>query len=136
MFLQSILYSSSFVGTLKNEIPRAALELCQLEIKQFSPEILKFSTKHKDNPFILNCFMVLPSFMLIFHASSRRLSSNNFWNSRYKEKKAGSARVFRLSFRFLWLWLNLYVHLYYPWSISIVKDRRFAEKGRPRLWRS
>ena len=47
LFLQFILYSSSFVGTLKNEIPGAALELCQLKLKQFSPEILKFSTKHE-----------------------------------------------------------------------------------------
>ena len=39
--------SSSFVGTLKNEIPGAALELCQLQLKQFSPEIFKFSTKHE-----------------------------------------------------------------------------------------
>ena len=29
-----ILYSSSFVVTLKNEIPGAALELCQLKLKQ------------------------------------------------------------------------------------------------------
>ena len=42
-----ILYPSSFVGTLKNEIPGAALELCQLKLKQFSPDILKFSTKHE-----------------------------------------------------------------------------------------
>ena len=47
LFLQFILYSSSFVGTLKNEIPGAALELCQLKLKQFSPDILKFSTKHE-----------------------------------------------------------------------------------------
>ena len=46
-FLQFILYLSSFVGTLKNEIPGAALELCQLKLKQFSPDILKFSTKHE-----------------------------------------------------------------------------------------
>ena len=42
-----ILYPSSVVGTLKNEIPGAALELCQLKLKQFSPEILKFSRKHE-----------------------------------------------------------------------------------------
>ena len=47
LFLQFILHSSSFVGTLKNEIPGAALELCQLKLKQFSPEILKFSTKYE-----------------------------------------------------------------------------------------
>ena len=41
LFLQFILNSSSFVGTLKNEIPGAALELCQLKTKQFSPNILK-----------------------------------------------------------------------------------------------
>ena len=56
LFLQFMLYSSSFVGTLvKNEIPEAALELCQLNIKQLSPDILKFKTKHEDNqdnPFI------------------------------------------------------------------------------------
>ena len=99
-----ILYPSSFVGTLKNEIPGAALELCQLKIKQFSPGILKFSTKCKCNPFTLTCYMVPHTFLFIFHAGSRRLGSNNFRNSSYKEKTAGSARVSRLSFRFLWLW--------------------------------
>ena len=73
LFLQFILYSSSFVGTLKNEIPGAALELCQLKIKQFSPGILKFSTKHEDNPFTLNCYMVPCTFLFILHAGSRRL---------------------------------------------------------------
>ena len=59
LFLQFMLYSSSFVGTLvKNEIPEAALELCQLNIKQLSPDILKFRTKHEDNPFTLNCSVV------------------------------------------------------------------------------
>ena len=106
LFLQFILYSSSFVGTLKNEIPGAALELCQLKIKQFSPDILKFSTKHEENPFTLNCFMVPRSFLFILHAGSCRLGTNNFWNSSYKEKTARSARVSRLSFRFLWLCLN------------------------------
>ena len=107
-FLQFILYSSSFVGTLvKNEIPEAALELCQLNINQLSPDILKFRTKHEDNQdnrFTLNCFVVSRSFLFIFNAGSRRLGSNNFRNSSYKEKTAGSARVSRLSFRFLWLW--------------------------------
>ena len=51
LFLQFVQYSLSFAGTPKNEIPGAALELCQLKIKQFSPGILKFSTKHEDNPF-------------------------------------------------------------------------------------
>ena len=96
-----ILHSSSFVGTLKNEIPGAALELCQLKLKQFSPDILKFSTKHEDNPFTLNCFMVPRTCLFIFDAGSRRLGSNNFRNSSYKEKTAGSVRVSRLSFRFL-----------------------------------
>ena len=57
LFLQFMLYSSSFVGTLKNEIPGAALELCQLKIKQFSPDILKSSPKHEENPYTLNCYM-------------------------------------------------------------------------------
>ena len=72
LFLQFMLYSSSFVGTLvKNEIPEAALELCQLNIKQLSPDILKFKTKHgdnQDNHFTLNCFVVCRSFLFIFHA--------------------------------------------------------------------
>ena len=100
LFLQFILYSSSFVGTLKNEILGAALELCQLKIKQLSPDILKFRTKHEDNPFTLNCFMVPRSFLFIFHEDSRELGSNNFRNSSYQEKTAGLARVSRLSFRF------------------------------------
>ena len=79
LFLQFMLYSSSFVGTLKNEIPEAALELCQLKIKQFSPDILKFSTMHEDN-----CFMVPRTCLFIFHVGSRRLGSNNFRKSSYK----------------------------------------------------
>ena len=69
LFLQFMLYSSSFVGTLKNEIPEAALELCQLKIKQLSPDILKFRTKpedNQDNPFTLNCCVVPRSFLFIF----------------------------------------------------------------------
>ena len=66
LFLQFVQYSSSFVGTPKNEIPGAALELCQLKIKQFSPEILKFSSKHEDNPFTLNYYMVPRTFCLYF----------------------------------------------------------------------
>ena len=104
LFLYFMLHSSSFVGTLKNEIPEAALELCQLKIKQLSPDILKFRTKHEDNqdnPFTLNCFVVSRSFLFTFHAGSRGLGSTNFRNSSCKEKTAGSARVSKLSFRFL-----------------------------------
>ena len=72
-FLQFMLYSSSFVGTLKNEIPEAALELCQLKIKQFSPDILKFRTKYEANPFTLNCSVVPHRFLFVFHAGSRGL---------------------------------------------------------------
>ena len=86
---------------VKNEIPGAALELFQLKLKQFSPDILKFSTKHEDNPFTLNCFMVPRTCLFIFDVGSRRLGSNNFRNSSYKEKTVGSARVSRLSFGFL-----------------------------------
>ena len=50
--------------------------------------------------------MVLRSFLFVFHAGSRGLGSNNSRNSSYKEKTAGSARVSRLSFRFLWLWCS------------------------------
>ena len=90
LLLQFVQYSPSFAGTPKNEIPGAALKLCQLKIKQFSPDILKFSTKHKDIPFTLNYSMVLRTFLFIFHAGLRRLGSNNFRNSSYKEKTAGS----------------------------------------------
>ena len=95
--LQFILYSSSFVVSLENEIPGAALEPCQLKSKQFSPDILKFSTKHKDNPFTLNYSEVPCTFVFIFHAGSDILGSNSFWNSTYKEKMLSSARVSRLS---------------------------------------
>ena len=101
LFLQFVLYSSSFVGTLKNEIPEAALELCHMKIKQLSPDILKFRTKHKDNLFTLICSVVSRIYFFIFHSGSRRLGSNNFRNSSYTEKMAASARVSRLSFRFL-----------------------------------
>ena len=117
LFLQFVLYSSSFSGALKNEIPRAALKLCQLKNKQFSPGILKFSTKHEYNSFTWNYSMVLRTFLFIFHAGSRRLGSKNFRNSSYKEKTAGSARVSRLSFRFLWLCISL-LGLRSPWLLQ------------------
>ena len=100
LFLQFILSPPFVVGTLKNETPGAALEPCQLKIKQLSPEILKFSTKHKYNPFAFNCSLV-PRTFFIFHAVSHRLGSNNFQDSSYKEKTAGSVRISRLSFRIL-----------------------------------
>ena len=101
LFLQFVQYLLFFAGTPQNEIPGAALELCQLKVKQFSPDILKFSPKHEENPFTLNCSMVSRTLLLLFHAGSRRLDSNNFRNSSYKEKTAASTRVSRLSFRFL-----------------------------------
>ena len=104
LFLRFMLYSF-YVHILcwcsKNEILEAALELCQLKIKQLSPNILKFRTKHEHNPFTFNCSVVSRSFLFVFHAGSRGLGSNNSRNSSYKEKTAGSARVSRLSFRFL-----------------------------------
>ena len=100
LFLQFILYSSSFAGTLKIEIPGAALELCQLKLKQFSPDILIFSTKHEDNPFTSNYLMVPRVCLFIFDTGLHRLGSNNFQNSSYKVRHS-SARVSRLSFRFL-----------------------------------
>ena len=66
LFLQCIQHSLSFAGTPKIEIPGAALELRQLKIKQFSPDIPKFSTKHEDNPFTLNCCMVTRTLCLYF----------------------------------------------------------------------
>ena len=96
LFLQFMLYSSFFVGVLKNEIPTAALELWQLKIKQLSPDILKFRTKHEDNPFTFNCYVVSRSFLFVFHAGLHGLGSNNSRTSSYKEKTG----------RFLWLCCN------------------------------
>ena len=51
LFLQFMLYSSSFVGAVENENPDAGLKLYQLKIKQLSSDILKLRTRHEDNPF-------------------------------------------------------------------------------------
>ena len=107
LLLQFILYSSSFVVTLKNEILGAALELCQLKLKQFSPYILKFSTKHEDNPFTLNCFMVPRTCLFIFDAGSRRLGSNNFRSSIYKKRNGRFGPCFQTIFPFLMTMVNL-----------------------------
>ena len=88
-----MLYSSSFVGTLKNETPETALELCQLKVKQLSPDILKSRTKYEDNPFTLNGSVLPRSFLFVSRAGSRGLGSNNSQNSSYKEKSAGLDRV-------------------------------------------
>ena len=104
LFLLFVLYSSLFVGTTLNyEILGAALELRQLKIEYFSPGILKCKTKHEKNPFTLNCSTILCTFLFIFHAGSRGMGSKNIRNSSYKANTAGSARVSRLSFLFLWL---------------------------------
>ena len=128
LFLQFMLYSSSFVSIpIKNVVPEASVELCQLKIRQLSPDILKFRTKHEDaqeNPFILNCSVVPRSFLFIFHTGSRGLGSNNFWNSSYKEKTTGSSHVSRLSFRFLWLCFciqNLYKIFVYKMYMTFDK---------------
>ena len=55
--------SSSSFGALKREIQETALELYQLKIKQLSPDILKFRTKHEHNPF--NCSVVSRSFSFV-----------------------------------------------------------------------
>ena len=101
LFLQFILHFSSFVGTVENNIPGAALEPCQLEIKQLSPGILKFSTEHRDNPFTLNCSMVPRTFLFTFHAGSRRLVSNNFRNSSYEKNPGQFGPCFQTIFPFL-----------------------------------
>ena len=100
LLLQFVLYLPSFVGTLKNEIAGAAPELWQLKIEQFSPGILKFGTKHKDNPLTLNFSKVSHTFLFIFHAGWCALGSKNFQNSSYREKMTSSAHVSRLSFHF------------------------------------
>ena len=92
LFLQFVLYLSSFVGTKKNEIPGAVLEPCQIKVKQLSPDILKFSTKHKDNPFTLNCSMFPCTFCLYFMQACVDWVLI-FWSSSYKEKMAGLAHV-------------------------------------------
>ena len=71
LFLQFMLYSSSFVGTLKNEIPGTSPEFCQLKIKEALTRHSQIRTKHEDNPFIFNCSMVPRSFLFIFHAGLR-----------------------------------------------------------------
>ena len=66
--------------SIKNEIPEAAMELCQLKIKQLPPDILKLRTKHEENLFTLICSVVSGSFLFIFYSGLRELGSNNFRN--------------------------------------------------------
>ena len=86
LFLEFLLYSLSFIGTLKNEILGAVLELCQLQIEHFSTGILKFSSKHEDNPFTLNCSTFSHTLSFIFHAGLCGLGSKNFGTQVTKKK--------------------------------------------------
>ena len=52
----------------------------------------------------------------MFHADSRGLVSKNFRGSSYQKKTTGSARVSRLSLRFLWL---------LPMHLNILADHNF-----------
>ena len=63
-------------------------------------KILKFTTKHEDNPFTLNCFMVPRTCLFIFDAGSRRLGSN-FRNSSCKNKNGRFGPCFQTNFPFL-----------------------------------
>ena len=113
LFLQFMLYLFSFVGTL---------DLCKIKIKQLSPDILKFMTKHKDNPFTLNCSVVSRSFSFVFHVGSDGLDSNNSRKASYKEKPGGLALVSRLSFRFLRLWYcqDLYCNFFFRNNLLLI----------------
>ena len=107
LFLQFVQYLSSFVDSPKNVIPGAALELCKLKIKQLSPDILKFSTKHKNNPFTLNWYMVPCTFLFIFHAGLCRMGSNNFQSSCYGKK------------RLVWTVFLDYFSVFYDYGLNI-----------------
>ena len=65
----SLILSSFFVGILRNEIAGCALEKQQLNIEQFSPDILKFGIKHLVNSLTLNCKKFPALFILIFHVA-------------------------------------------------------------------
>ena len=85
-------------------IPEAALELCQLNISQLSPDILKFRTKredYQDNPFTLTILWFLAAFYLYLMQARVDWVQIIFGTQVIKKKTAGSARVSRLSFRFL-----------------------------------
>ena len=60
---------------------------------QFSSGILKFGIKHVVNPLNFKVLKFPALFILVFYAGLHELDSNNFWNSSYKEKTAGLARV-------------------------------------------
>ena len=102
--LQFILYLSSFVGTLENEIPGAALEPCQLKSKQFSPDILKFSTKHKENPFTLNYSVVPCIFFGLYFMQAHIYWVLIVFGTQLKRKNARFGPCFQTIFCFLWLW--------------------------------
>ena len=87
LFLQFVLCLSSFAGTLKSEIPGAALKLCQVMPGYVSPDILKFSTKHKDNYFTLNYFLV--PFCLYFMEASVDWILIIFGNQVIQKKRPG-----------------------------------------------
>ena len=105
LFFQFILYFSSFVGILKKEIPGAAPELWHLKSKQFWPDIIKFKRKHEDNLFNLN-YSTVPRSCLYFMQARVDWVRIIFGTQVIKKKLAGSARVSRLSFCFLWLWFH------------------------------
>ena len=101
---QFILYLSSFVGTLEKEIPGAALEPCQLKNKQFLPDILKFSTKHKENPFTLNYSVVPCIFFGLYFMQAHIYWVLIVFGTQLKRKNARFGPCFQTIFCFLWLW--------------------------------
>ena len=121
LFLQFVQYLPSFVGTPKIEIPGAALELCQLKIKQFSQVILKFSTKHEDYSFTLNCYRVTRTFFLYF-MQARVDCVVIIYGTQVIKKKQPVRPVFPdYTFRCLLLWYNKsisYKSKANPWQIQ------------------
>ena len=119
LFLRFIL---SFLATLKNEIPGASLERCQLKIKQFSPDILKFRTRHKDNPFTLNCSMFRRTFLFIFHTYLLHVYSYDI----FKWTIIGLDR--KDLFRYM-VWKDLKNPMYISCADNFTYIEKFMEEG-------
>ena len=112
----------------KNEIPGAALELLKLKIEQCPPVIIKFSTKHVHNHLALTFFKVSWAFFYLYFMQVCFDWVPITFGTRVIKKTAGSARVSRLSFRFLWPRMYGYDHFrkYLPLTFQILIVKNFV----------
>ena len=100
LFLQFVLYSSSFFGALKNEIPGAALKLCQLKISSFHQAFLN-SVQSTNVILLLETILWFPALFCLYFMQVRVDWVLRIFGTQVIKKKQPVRPCFQTIFPFL-----------------------------------